>query len=133
MGYERGAPSLGPSSTGVSALIGTWTSSNPITVPSPTACTDFRWTVTQQSGNTASGTFSATCPGGIRASGMATGTLNGATVTWNAQGMASAPDNANCPVTLSGTAELGSDSIRVPYSGDTCLGRVSGVEILRKN
>ena len=34
---------------------------------------------------------------------------------------------------LTGTAEIGVDSIRVPYSGDTCLGKVSGVEVLRKN
>jgi len=33
---------------------------------------------------------------------------------------------------LSGTAELGVDSIRIPYSGTTCLGTVSGVEILNK-
>jgi hypothetical protein len=35
-------------------------------------------------------------------------------------------------VTLSGTAELGVDSIRIPYSGDTCLWKVSGVETLRR-
>jgi len=32
-----------------------------------------------------------------------------------------------------GTAEIGLDSVRVPYSGDTCLGKVSGVETLRRN
>jgi hypothetical protein len=132
MGYERGASSLGPSTTGVSALMGTWTSSNANPVPSPTTCTDFRWTVTQQSGNSASGAFTATCAGG-RVSGTATGALNGAAMTWNAQGTAAVPDVGNCPITLSGTAELGSDSIRVPYSGETCVGRVSGVEILRRN
>jgi len=35
-------------------------------------------------------------------------------------------------VSLTGTAELGVNSIRVPYSGTTCLGPVSGVEILNK-
>ena len=29
-------------------------------------------------------------------------------------------------------AEIGITSIRVPYSGDTCLGKVSGVETLRR-
>jgi hypothetical protein len=33
---------------------------------------------------------------------------------------------------LTGTAELGTNSIRVPYSGNTCLGAVSGVEILNR-
>jgi hypothetical protein len=129
-GYER-TSTLGPSSTGASALLGNWTSSN--VIPSPGACTDFRWNVTQQTGNTASGTFSATCPGDVRVSGTANGTLSGSSVTWNAQGTASVPNLPSCAITLAGTAELGVDSIRVPYSGDTCVGRVSGVEVLRKN
>jgi hypothetical protein len=129
-GYERRS-TLGTTPTGVAALLGNWTSSN--LVPTAGACTDFRWNVTQQSGNTASGTFSATCPGDLRVTGTANGTLSGSTVTWTAQATASVPNLPSCPITLSGTAELGVDSIRVPYSGDTCLGRVSGVEILRKN
>jgi hypothetical protein len=59
--------------------------------------------------------------------------LSGSNVTWTAQGTASVPGFPSCPITMSGTAELGVDSIRVPYSGETCVGRVSGVEILRKN
>jgi hypothetical protein len=129
-GYER-TSTLGPSATGVAALLGNWTSSN--LIPSANACSDFKWNVTQQTGNTASGTFSATCTGDLRVSGTANGTLSGSTVTWNAQATASVPGLPACPITLSGTAELGVDSIRVPYSGDTCLGRVSGVEVLRKN
>jgi hypothetical protein len=129
-GYERQS-TLGPSTTGGGALLGNWTSSN--LVPSPGSCSDFKWNVTQASGNSASGTFSATCAGDLRISGTASGTLNGSTVTWNAQANASVPGLPSCPITLSGTAELGVDSIRVPYSGDTCLGRVSGVEVLRKN
>jgi hypothetical protein len=69
----------------------------------------------------------------VKVSGSASGTLSGSTVTWSAQGTASVPNFSSCAISLSGTAELGSDSIRVPYSGETCLGRVSGVEILRKN
>ncbi|HET7216884.1 MAG TPA: hypothetical protein VFJ02_02515 [Vicinamibacterales bacterium] len=130
IGYERRS-TLGPSATGVAALLGSWTSSSISAVAS--SCTDFRWNATQQTGNTASGTFSATCAGDLRVSGTATGTLSGSTVTWNAQGTASVPNLPSCPITLTGTAELGTDSIRVPYTGDTCLGRVSGVEVLRKN
>jgi hypothetical protein len=33
---------------------------------------------------------------------------------------------------LKGTAEIGVTSIRVPYEGDTCLGKVNGVETLQK-
>jgi hypothetical protein len=129
IGYERKS-TLGPSATGMSALLGNWTSSN--LVPSATSCTDFKWNVTQQTGNTASGTFSATCANDLKISGTADGVLSGSTVTWNARATATVANIASCPITLSGTAELGVDSIRVPYSGDTCLGKVSGVEILKK-
>jgi hypothetical protein len=129
-GYERKS-TLGPSATGVSALLGNWTSAN--VIPGASTCSDFKWNVTQQTGNTASGTFSATCAGDLRISGTANGVLSGSTVNWTAQATASVPGLPSCPITLSGTAELGVDSIRVPYQGDTCLGRVSGVEVLRKN
>ncbi len=120
-----------PSATGAAALLGNWTSSN--LVPGADTCTDFKWNVTQRSGNTAGGTFSATCTGDIKVAGTAIGTLSGSTVTWNANGTASVPGLPSCAITLTGTAELGVDSIRVPYSGDTCLGKVSGVEVLKKN
>jgi len=129
-GYER-TSTLGPSATGIAGLLGNWTSSN--LVPSASACTDFKWNVTQQTGNTASGTFSATCSGDLKVAGTANGTLSGSTVTWNAQATASVSGLPSCAITLTGTAELGVDSIRVPYSGDTCLGKVSGVEVLKKN
>jgi hypothetical protein len=130
LGYERKS-TLGPSSTGVSALMGNWTSSN--LIPSASTCTDFKWNVTQQTGNTASGTFSATCAGDLKVSGTANGTLSGSNVMWTAQATASVPNLPACAISLTGTAELGVDSIRVPYSGDTCLGKVSGVEVLKKN
>jgi hypothetical protein len=129
-GYER-TSTLGPSATGVAALLGSWTSSN--LVPSAGTCTDFVWNVTQQTGTTASGTFSATCAGGLNVTGTANGTLSGSTVAWQAEATAVVPGLASCPIALTGTAELTVDSIRVPYAGDTCLGKVSGVEVLRKS
>jgi hypothetical protein len=128
--YERQS-TLSPSATGAAALLGTWSSASLTSVAD--ACTDFKWNVTQQSGNSASGTFSATCKGDLKVSGSASGTLSGSTVSWSAQGTASVANVLSCPISLTGTAELGSDSIRVPYAGDTCLGKVSGVEILKKS
>jgi hypothetical protein len=128
---QEGASTLGPSTTGGAALVGNWTSAN--LASTGNACTDFKWNVTQLTGNTASGTFSATCAGDLKVAGTANGTLSGSTVAWNAAATASVPGLPACPITLSGTAELGIDSIRVPYSGDTCLGKVSGVEVLKKN
>jgi hypothetical protein len=129
-GYEQKS-TLEPSATGVSALLGSWSSAS--LVPGADSCSDFKWNVTQQTGNSASGTFSATCKGDLKVSGTASGTLSGSTVTWTAQATASVANVLSCPISLNGTAELGSDSIRVPYAGDTCLGKVSGVEILKKN
>jgi hypothetical protein len=36
-------------------------------------------------------------------------------------------------MTLAGTATIGTDSIVVPYAGDTCLGKVNGIETLKKH
>lgn len=127
--FERKS-SLAPSSTGASALVGNWTSSN--IIPSPTTCTDFKWDVTEQTGVSASGNFSATCAGSLKLTGSARGTLAGSTVSWSANGTAQAADLPSCAITLTGTAELTTDSIRVPYTGQTCLGPVSGVENLKR-
>jgi hypothetical protein len=131
LGFERKSTVTAPTASGVSALLGNWTSAN--IIPSPASCTDFTWNVTEQTLNSASGAFSATCANDLKLSGTARGTLNGSIVNWTAEGTATAKDLVSCGISLTGTAELGVDSIRVPYSGDTCLGRVSGVEVLRKS
>ena len=130
-GFERKSSVAGPSASGISTLMGSWTSSN--IIPAPGACTDFKWNVGEQTANSARGSFSATCAGDLRLSGTAQGTLSGATVNWSAQGTANAPGLTSCNITLTGTAEIGVDSVRVPYSGTTCLGAVNGVEVLRRN
>lgn len=129
-GFERKSTVTGPTVSGAGALMGNWTSAT--VVPSPASCSDFKWNVTEQTANGARGAFSATCANDIRLSGTAQGTLSGSVVNWNAQGTATAAGVASCGFSLAGTAELGVDSIRVPYSGDTCVGRVNGVEVLRK-
>jgi hypothetical protein len=131
IGFERKTSVTGPSATGISALLGNWSSSN--LIPSPNACTDFKWNVTEQTATTAKGSFSASCTGDLKLSGTAQGTLSGGGISWTAQGIGSAPGLPSCAISLTGTAELGLDSIRVPYTGDTCLGKVSGTEILRRN
>jgi hypothetical protein len=121
---------LGPSATGSSALVGNWTSAS--IIPSPSTCTDFHWDVTEQTATSASGSFSATCANTLKLAGTARGTLSGSTITWSAAGNATAPDLPSCPITLRGTAELTTDAIRVPYTGETCLGPVSGIENLTR-
>jgi len=131
-GFERGNTATSPSAAGVGSLLGSWTSSS--LVPSPTSCGDFKWNVTEMTGNTAKGSFSATCAGDLKLTGTAQGTLNGSTIDWSATALGNAPGlAANCSVSLKGTAEIGVTTVRVPYSGDTCLGKVSGVETLSRH
>lgn len=131
IGFDRQSAITGPSATGIGALMGSWSSSN--IIPSAASCTDFKWNVTEQTAATAKGSFSASCAGDLKVTGIAQGSLTGAgTIAWSAQGTATAPGLTGCGIALTGTAELATDSIRVPYTGDTCLGKVSGVEILRK-
>jgi hypothetical protein len=129
-GFEHTSTLTGPSASGVNALMGSWTSAS--VVPSPSSCTDFKWNVTEQTETTAKGSLSAPCANDLKVAGTAEGTLSGSTIAWNAAGNATAPSLSSCAITLAGTAEIGTDSIRVPYSGDTCLGKVSGVEVLKR-
>jgi hypothetical protein len=119
-----------PSSAGIAGLMGTWASASSA-VPSASSCSDFKWNASEQTATSAKGSFSATCDGGLKVAGTAQGTLSGTVITWTAEGDATTAGIA-CRITLTGTAELGANSIRVPYSGDTCLGKVSGVEILNR-
>lgn len=130
IGVERKSTVTGPTASGISALLGSWSSSN--IIPSASTCTDFKWNVTEQTPTSVRGDFSATCGTDLRVSGTAQGTLSGSVINWTAQGTANAAGLVSCAISLTGTAELGVDSLRVPYSGDTCLGKVSGVEVLRK-
>ncbi len=130
-GFEHTSTTTGPAATGVAALMGTWASASSSVIPAASTCSDFKWNATEQTGTTAKGSFSATCAGNLKLAGTAQGVLNGSVITWSAEGDATTAGIA-CRFTLTGTAELGANSIRVPYSGDTCVGKVSGVEILNK-
>jgi hypothetical protein len=129
-GFEHTSTTTSPSATGVAGLMGTWASASTV-IPSASTCSDFKWNATEQTATAAKGSFSATCAGDLKVAGTAQGVLSGSVIAWSAEGDATTAGIA-CRITLTGTAELGANSIRVPYSGDTCLGKVSGVEILNK-
>lgn len=112
------------------AMVGTWTSASAL--PSAQSCSDFRWEITEQSGNSAAGSFSANCPGGLKVVGTARGTMLNSTISFTANATASAAGLPSCAITLNGTAHLETDRIRVPYTGQTCLGTVQGEEILKR-
>lgn len=131
IGFERKSSPTGPTAAGNGTLLGSWSSSN--LIPSPSSCTDFKWNVSEQTATSAKGSFSASCAGDLKVSGTAEGAFTTAgTIAWSGVANATAPGLTSCAVALSGTAELMTDSIRIPYSGTTCLGAVSGVETLRK-
>ena len=132
VGYSSKTTSTGPTAAGVAALMGNWASAGASVIPAPSTCTDFKWNPTEQTSNSAKGSFSASCAGDLKVSGTATGTLSGTVINWAANANATAPGLTSCPILLAGTAELGVESIRIPYAGTTCLGPVSGVEILNK-
>lgn len=95
------------------------------------ACGNFEWSITELTNSSAKGTFGATCPGPIRLTGSAEGTLNGTVVSYRAGGTAQTPIG-NCPFTLTGTATLEGDGVRVAYTANTCAGTFTGSELLRK-
>jgi hypothetical protein len=133
IGYERSStnPFTSPTPIGTQGLLGTWVSSS--TVITPESCNGFQWFVTSRTATAASGSFSATCANGLRLAGTATGTLLGtSTIGWEATGTATGSGQANCPFALTATAAIEGSRIRVPYSGTTCLGPVSGTELLRR-
>ena len=128
---NKTAPSTTVGAT-VEGMSGSWASVSS-TTPVTGMCTNFHWSITEFTGTTGSGTFSATCGGNLQVSGTARGTLSGTTVNWTASAVGTAPGNVSCPISLTGTATFDGTQFRVPYTGTTCNGPVSGTEILRKS
>src|SRR5689334_7850736 len=121
-----------PSAAGTNSLLGNWTSST--LIPTPSTCTDFKWNVTEQTSSSAKGSFSASCPGDLKFTGTAEGALKSPTsIEWSAKGNAAGPGLPSCAMSLTGTASIGTDAIIIPYGGDTCLGKVQGIETLKKH
>lgn len=127
----------GPTSpTEVAKLLstGNWTSAATVasTALNPSSCGNLEWKIATMTSTFASGTFKATCGGGLTLEGKAEGTLSGLTANLKADGTVTGT-GISCPFALTGTAvPEGLDAVRVNYSGTTCLGPVSGSEVLKK-
>lgn len=96
-------------------------------------CGGFSWTISSITATSVSGNFSATCNGSVQmaGSGSATATLaSNGTINWTGSGTSTVPGNSNCALSLSGTLEPAATGFRISYSGTTCLGPVSGTEVL---
>jgi hypothetical protein len=136
--YSRNASSiLGPSSSTnftVTALSGTYRSTTSISaIPPADSCTNFTWTVTEKTASSAKGNFSASCQGNtVQVAGTAQGTQTGNAIAFQVDATATS-GGAACAIALSGTAVIETNQVRVPYTGTSCFGNVSGTEILKRD
>ena len=134
--FSRNASSItGPSAGAnfsVSALAGTYRSATVTAIPSPDSCTNFTWSVTEKTSNSAKGNFSASCAGGVQVAGTAQGTQTGNNIVFQVNATATSGSVA-CAISLSGTAVIETNQVRVPYTGTSCFGNVSGTEILKRD
>jgi hypothetical protein len=132
--FSREATSvLGPSASqlSVSTLAGTYRSIS--SIPTADSCTNFAWTVTEKTSNSAKGNFSASCQNNtLQVAGTAEGTQTGNNIAFlvNATAVSS---GVSCALSLSGTAVVETNQVRVPYTGTSCFGNVSGTEILKRD
>jgi hypothetical protein len=150
-GFEHASSVLAPTSSTSSAtgsnpapapttstptLVGIWTSQTATapTLPSANSCGGFQYQIASQTANSIAGTFTAICGNGLTISASANGRVDGTNVTLTLDGSGSMPGVPNCNfnVTANGTIEDSGNTLRLPYSGTTCLGPVHGTEVLHK-
>lgn len=126
-------PTPAPSPAGSTPLVGMWIS-NEVNLPSPTSCGFFQYQITSQTANSIAGTFTAQCGAGLSISGSASGQVNGNATSLTITGQGTLPGLPACPFSLTsnGTIENNGNTLRLPYSGTTCLGPVSGTEVLNR-
>jgi len=121
-----------PTTTTTTTLsTGDWSSVSSATTLTNT-CTDFHWNITSVTGADTSGTFSAKCMGTLQVNGTAHGVTSGSNVTWAAETTGTTSSGSVCAAELTGTATFDGTQLRIPFTGTTCLGAVSGTEVLRK-
>jgi hypothetical protein len=125
------SPSPAPS-TGNRSMLGFWNTDRPNPNSVPPTCGQFAWSVSSQTPDSITGTFTAVCLGS-----QVTGNANGQRGTGDTVLItvtASAVINgAPCTATINGTGTIiSNDELHVTYSGQTCLGPVSGTQVLRR-
>jgi hypothetical protein len=121
-----------PSSTNARSFLGEWRSANPSSFPTAQSCGDLVWNVTSQDATRIAGNFEATCAGGAKLTGTASAVI-GNPILLDANGMVTGMGPISCPFTLAGTGIPQTDaSIRVEYIGSTCVGPISGTEVIRR-
>ncbi|MEX2270798.1 MAG: hypothetical protein WD690_04975 [Vicinamibacterales bacterium] len=132
--FTRKSQSLtGPSGSelSVSALGGTYRSIT--SIPSADSCTNFAWSVTEKTATSARGNFSASCQNNtLQVVGTASGMQTGNNIQFLVAATATSA-GVSCNISLNGTAVIETNQVRVPYTGTSCFGNVSGTEILKRD
>jgi hypothetical protein len=153
---ERTTSVLGPTKTGSTAttsatgasstpsLVGTWvmqgdkaavskasvtTSASPSALPDFSSCSNFQWTVTNQTATEAAGNFSADCSG-VSVQGNITAKLGGTTIPIAITGvLKNATDS--CPFSVNGEGTpIDGMTFHITYTGMTCAGPMQGANTL---
>jgi hypothetical protein len=121
------------SSIATSAASGTWASPTIAGLPNISACSDLQWQISNQSSTAVSGKVSAVCGGVVNVSANLSGEMSGAeVVNLRADGLAVGL-GITCPFSLTGVGHMqGNDAMQLDYQGTTCLGPVSGSQLLRR-
>jgi len=131
--HGSSAAVLEPSAV-IPSLLGSWTSQSITpTASSGQTCSNFIWNVTTQTSSDIAGTFTAVCLGNMNISGSGTGHIENSTLSVSVSGTGSMPNVPNCAFSLSGSGPIVGETIKLPYSGTTCLGPQSGTVTLRKS
>jgi hypothetical protein len=117
-----------------SPFAGTWASGTIGNLPNISSCTNLQWQISNLSPTSVAGSVSAVCVGSVNVTANLTGQLEGEDIvhlTANGQAVAS---GITCGFSLTGVGHRESNvSVRLQYQGTTCLGPVSGSELLRKS
>lgn len=128
-------PPAGSPSSVTPQLVGTWVSAQITGAPNLTnpSCTDFQFQIASQTSTSIAGTFTATC-GSVPIEGRGQGQLNGTAISLSVTGSGSLPGIPNCQFSLTGngTIQDSGNTLNIPYSGTTCLGPVTGTEVLHR-
>jgi hypothetical protein len=128
--------SSGASSSAASsapAAAGTWASPTIAGLPNIASCSDLQWQISSLSATAVAGSVSAICGGVVNVTANLSGQMSGTDlVTLSANGQAVGL-GLTCPFSLNGTGHMqGSDAMRLDYQGMTCIGPVSGSEMLQR-
>lgn len=117
-----------------SPFAGTWASPTIGGLPNISSCTNLQWQISNLSATSVAGSVSAACGGSVTITANLTGELNGSDVvnlTANGQAVAL---GITCGFNLTGVGHRETnDAMRLEYQGMTCLGPISGTEMLRRN